>query len=768
MKNVSDQIKSLISQQKTRETVCRPVFYRLGDDRTFEEFSSLLQTPGITVIDEIHGQVKEMIRFQNPSEKFSPEELDAKVNQHLSVSTPLRYGVWVYYPWSNRLVHILDEQEFVDVRTSRNQYKITREERDILAKKKIGVIGLSVGQSVSVTLAMERICGELRLADFDLLELTNLNRIRTGVHNLGLQKVYSVAREIAEIDPFIRVKCFPEGLTEDNMDAFFCDGGKLDLIVEESDGFDIKILSRYKARELKIPVIMEASDRCMVDVERFDLEPERPILHGIVQHLDIPTLKSLKTNEEKIPYMLDVLGLETTTPRLRASMLEMQHTINTWPQLASAVTMGGGITADVSRRMLLNQFTDSGRYYVDVDELISNRKENDENNRSQKVNVSSELTPSLMENLSGLIGRELPSDLKEADAKKIVKLAIQAPSYGNKQPWKWLASEGKLFLFFDRSATLPFMDPQNFQAYVSLGAAVESVLLAATEVGYDVAYKLLPSGQKSDLVAVFGFQLVEKPQPDPLAAYLSNRRTNRRAGKDTIIPSPVLEELTQSIKSVTNVTVSLVTDKAQIAQVGKIMGVAERIRLLHPLAHNEYFNNIVRWGDKKKETITEGVDFKTLELPAPVETAFRVLSNASVANLLNQWDKGIAFEKMSASIISSSSAVGLVSMPSATTIDWINGGRAAQKIWLTATKNNLAFQPICLPLSFLKQLSNYLGDKTFSEKNISELKAIRTQLSLIFSELNKREGVFLFRLFEAEAAKARSLRKPVNDVFYKS
>lgn len=67
---------------------------------------------------------------------------------------------------------------------------------------------------------MERICGELRLADFDLLELTNLNRIRTGVHNLGLAKVYSVAREIAEIDPFLKVVCFPQGLSEDNLDEF--------------------------------------------------------------------------------------------------------------------------------------------------------------------------------------------------------------------------------------------------------------------------------------------------------------------------------------------------------------------------------------------------------------------------------------------------------------------------------------------------------------------------------------------------------------------
>ena len=187
---------------------------------------------------------------------------------------------------NNSLVHLLDDREFIDVRTNRNQYKITREERDILASKKIGIIGLSVGQSIAVTLAMERGCGELRLADFDVLELSNLNRIRTGVHNLNVPKVVIAAREIAEIDPFIKVTCFFSGLTESNIDEFFTENGKLDLLVDECDGLDMKIISRFNARKLGIPVLMDTSDRGMLDVERFDLEPNRPILHGTVEGVD--------------------------------------------------------------------------------------------------------------------------------------------------------------------------------------------------------------------------------------------------------------------------------------------------------------------------------------------------------------------------------------------------------------------------------------------------------------------------------------------------
>src|SRR5688500_4875581 len=150
-------------------------------------------------------------------------------------------------------------------------------------------------------MAMERSFGEIRLADFDLLELTNLNRIRCSIHHLGIPKVISVAREIAEIDPFLKVVCFLDGLKEENMERFFLEGGTLTMLIDECDDLDIKILCRQKAKALRIPVVMDASDRGFLDVERFDLEPDRPILHGFIDHLDVSKVKHLKTNEEKIP-----------------------------------------------------------------------------------------------------------------------------------------------------------------------------------------------------------------------------------------------------------------------------------------------------------------------------------------------------------------------------------------------------------------------------------------------------------------------------------
>lgn len=368
------KLHALYSQNKANQKKCHPLFFRLSNDDDQKKLNQLLdEVADMEVFDEILGQVEELIKLQNPKISFSKNELTEAAIKHVAKTPYEEYGVWVYYPWLRQLVHILDEKEFVTVRTSRNQYKITPQEATLLSTKKIGIIGLSVGQSIALTIAMERTCGELRIADFDILELSNLNRMRTSITNIGIEKTIAVAREIAEIDPFLKVICFHEGITEDNIDDFITKGGKLDVLVDECDGLYVKILSRQKAKKYGIPVVMDTSDRGMIDVERFDLEPDRAIFHGLVDHLDISKVKEAKTNEQKIPYALSIVGIETISTRLKASMAEIGKTITTWPQLASSVMLGGGLGADVCRRILLDEYHDSGRYFVDIEELICDK-----------------------------------------------------------------------------------------------------------------------------------------------------------------------------------------------------------------------------------------------------------------------------------------------------------------------------------------------------------------------------------------------------------
>lgn len=349
-----------------------PVFFRLTNTADLEGFNELVsENSFITIYDTIIEQLIELYKVRNPDKSVIDEDdYNSFLNNELKGLEYKVYGTWVYYSWTNRLVHLLDENEFYEVRTNRNNNKITSIEQSQLRNKLVGIIGLSVGQSVAMTIAMERICGKMRLADFDTIELSNLNRIRTSVHNLGLSKVVIVAREIAEIDPYIEVEIFPEGLNQQNMAHFMgYESDKLDILIELCDGLDIKLNSRIAAREKGIPVVMETNDRCMLDVERFDLEPNREILHGLVSSFDLSDVSNL-SGTERLNLILKIVDQDRLSVKMTEAFTQMGKSIRSWPQLASSVTMGAGVTTDIARRILLNEKCDSGRWYFDVDDFL--------------------------------------------------------------------------------------------------------------------------------------------------------------------------------------------------------------------------------------------------------------------------------------------------------------------------------------------------------------------------------------------------------------
>src|SRR5579875_398147 len=145
----SNLIKSTTDNLKS---IYLPQILRLNNPEDKQTFLDLTNNNSVSFVhDEMYGQLQELVKSQHPSVKLQLEDYERLINKHLSGQDITEYGVWVYYPWSRRLVHLLDEEEFVEVRTNRNRYKITREEQENLRKRKIGVIGLSVGHSIALT-----------------------------------------------------------------------------------------------------------------------------------------------------------------------------------------------------------------------------------------------------------------------------------------------------------------------------------------------------------------------------------------------------------------------------------------------------------------------------------------------------------------------------------------------------------------------------------------------------------------------------------------
>lgn len=765
--------KRLSEADSDMNNIYRPEFYRLSNQSDLQRFEQLLKDhPGLFIHDEIEGQLKELIKSKNPTIRIKADEYPEFIKKQLDGVNIREYGVWVYYPWAGRVVHILDEEEFIFLRTAANRHKITEEERDILGTKKIGVIGLSVGQSVSVTLAMERSCGELRLADFDTLELNNLNRIRTGLHNLGLKKGVSVAREIAEIDPFFKTILYLEGITEENITDFFTDGGKLDAVIDECDGVDVKILCRIKAKELHVPVIMEASDRGTVDVERFDLEPDRPIIHGWLEHLelDFNVLKNLKTSEEKLPYILPISGLETLSTRMKASMMEIENSITTWPQLASAVTLGGAVTTDVCRRIFLNQYHDSGRYFIDVEKLIGDK---------DPVVADEPLTPVFYPGISrdemdkAIDGLSLPvlDSMVKPDAdtiKKIVDAAIQAPTGGNSQPWKWRYKDGVLCFFNNAEYITALVDFNGTASMIGFGAAAENLILKAHELGLEVKMDKLPTGSGKELIAVFRFadkkaDGLEVHVADDLVSTIYDRFANRIINKEIKpIPQEQLDYLSDVATSVPGAKLQLITGRDEINTVADIMARSDRMRLMHKGGHLDFTTELV-WPENVDGDITRGLDIDTIDLTPSERVGFKIAEEWKVISLLNKWHKGRGLERVTRKAAEGASAIGLITMPSFDMANIFDGGRALERVWLAATKAGISFQPISIS-TFLFNRMLFEGVEQFPERMAEELRQSRAAFEKIFS-LEKGGGeIFLFKLFYTDKTIKRSLRMPVEEV----
>lgn len=335
---------------------------------------ALRRQAGIRVVDTLAAQRADLAAARHPggwpSEAARRAAWLATADEGEGPRPDDLVGRWVHYPWAGVLVRLLGPGAFRELRLDRQRDKVTREEQDRLARATIGVVGLSVGAAVAVLLAQDGVGGHLRLADMDHLELSNLNRVRAPVWDVGLPKVVVAARRIAEIDPYVTVSIEPRGFSAETAEAFLDGPPRLDAVVELCDALDAKIRVRELARARGLPVVMETSDRGLLDVERFDEEPERPLLHGRLEGLTADGVAALSP-EERMGVVLRIVRPDEASERMLASLPQLGRTLSSWPQLGTEVALGGVTVTTALRRLLCHRPLPSGRRVVDISALVA-------------------------------------------------------------------------------------------------------------------------------------------------------------------------------------------------------------------------------------------------------------------------------------------------------------------------------------------------------------------------------------------------------------
>jgi len=332
---------------------------------------------GIAVFDRYVDMLRELFVIEHPSLSVAESGSSKEFGEWLDKRRDKRggftlKGVWAYFPWRRQLVHLPYESEYYRLRTARNSFLVSPEEQLRLRDLKIGIIGLSVGQASALTLAISGIGRQPRLADPDVIEATNLNRLHAGVADIGISKAVVVGRLITELDPFLDPILLSSRITEGNIDDFLSKGGKLDTVVDAFDDVRMKIILRIVARKHRIPILMatDVADGAVLEIERYDLDPYVPMFGGRVKEnqlrelpikVDIKNFAQLATN---------MIGVQRPPERMLDSIRALGAKLAGYPQLGLASFLGGSLTTYAIKRIALGDTDLPPRIEISIDDLF--------------------------------------------------------------------------------------------------------------------------------------------------------------------------------------------------------------------------------------------------------------------------------------------------------------------------------------------------------------------------------------------------------------
>lgn len=639
---------------------------------------------------------------------------------------------WAYYPWRGMAVRVLGPAGFDRLRLDRNRNKITAEEQARLRSAAVGVVGLSVGHAVAYTLALEGACGVLRLADHDILELSNLNRIPASVLDLGVNKAVIAARRIAELDPYLPVEVWTEGVTSESVEDFF-EG--LDLVIDECDSFDVKLSIRTCAARRRIPIVMHTSDRGLLDVERFDLDGERQPFHGLLGDLDPETLRTL-SNRDKVPYVLRLLDAKQISERLAASLLEVGESLEAWPQLGADVGLGGVTVATAVRGIVLGGSVASGRCRVDLD---------------LRLTVPEPQLPVPTEPETTQPNENPWSDSVAA----VVDAATRAPSGGNSQPWTIVVEPTRLTFALATEPEPVLMDLYRRGSCVALGAALHNARVAAAAHGILGPHTVVDGpGEARPGIPLAQLELGTGSDHELAAFYrpMLARATNRFPSEDHTITHGELESM-HAAADLVDGRIRILTGSNDLAAIAEILSESDRVRYLDRPLRTEMIGEL-RWpGDSHPES---GIEVVSLGLDTAESAMLEVVLRHDALDRLGEWGLGGGLGKMTRDRVLGSAGLVAVFTERRSGADYIRAGATVESVWIAAQAVGLAVQPVSPIFLYADTRADF---ERLSRDHSDVLQALQRNFADML-QVDEDDGIALvLRIGRTSAGPVRSRRR---------
>lgn len=288
----------------------------------------------------------------------------------------------------------------------------------------------------------------------------------------------------------------------------------------------------------------------------------------------------------------------------------------------------------------------------------------------------------------------LPEDPPEDNlevARALIGAAVLAPSEWNTQPWRFEVERASMRMVTDPTRLLPWTDPDSRGLTISLGAALENLLIAARAYGLRPTVEYLPRAGANGVVAEVIWASGDVRRDRALFAAIPGRRTNRREydGRG-IFP----EQRAQLVAQVPEgLSLHWMDDRAAIRDVAKLAHDAVRDQAEDGRIAAEQFS-WMRFGDEARRR-GDGVPVDNLELG--VVTSWMARRYFNPKSWFSRFGPEHAAREAREGLRSAGALV-LLCAPKRDQVQWLMGGQAWERIALQASALGLALQPVSAPI----------------------------------------------------------------------
>lgn len=264
--------------------------------------------------------------------------------------------------------------------------------------------------------------------------------------------------------------------------------------------------------------------------------------------------------------------------------------------------------------------------------------------------------------------------IPQEDLLFMVGRAVKAPSGHNTQPWLFKINDTSIEVHPDLKKSLPVVDPDNRELFISLGCAIKNLQIAASVKGY--VCDIFVSGK-----GVTTIYLSKGNGDESLYSQIDLRQTNRRIYNGALINDYVIQKLC-NIPSGNSVHIHYYKQRtSDFIKISDMILQGNTIQM----SDNSFLAELKAWMRyNKREAVNkrDGLSYAVFGAP----NLPRWLSKSIIKNMLN----GKQQNKSDRKKIQSSSHFALFTTETNTITDWINLGQYLQHFLLTCTKMGIA------------------------------------------------------------------------------